>query len=350
MRWPIWSKTEIPLVKPLCLCYNKKVKNKKGGNGVKLCKKRVLGMVLVLCMLLQLSVTAVADSTETPVVPPGDPGVNICGVNVVLDGEIGLVYHVFVPTDYRTGSMTLTCRNHAPVTVAVTACDRDDDWCYVVPYPLSAVELSEPVTLTVHSKSGTVLATDSCSVAGYAEQLLSGSIATAAEKDIVKALINYGHYAQLACSEANGWEIGRDYAATAAYSAPQADDTVFDKYAVQWSGDAVDSVGLTLRLDYRTGIVLYAAGETPPTVTVNGQPVSMQPGGQELWRADLGEITAQRLTEAFTVTVDGVTATLCAFSYGRLAVENHAAENTLNAVRALYEFYAAIAAYYGEAV
>ena len=308
----------------------------------------LLAVILTLQMMFVSGITVFAD-TETPIVTPSD--VDIYGVSLVLSGEIGLTFHVNVKRAYRGGTMELKFENKeyiAPITVNITDCPTDGNGCYMATYYLSAIELSEPVMLTVYDADGTtVLAKKSCSAEDYVNLLLIDEEATEAEKNIGKTLINYGHFAQLACSEANGWEIGEDYAETTAFYAPTADGSVFDKYEMRWSSCSpdFDYVDMALFFDYNTAISLCIPVSVEPEVLVNGVKVDAVQYDDCSYEIQIAGISALHLEDEYEVTINGITITLSAFSFGTLAVRYNDSPNTVNAVKALYEFYMATVEY-----
>lgn len=307
--------------------------------------------ILAVQMIFASGIMVFSDDTETPIIP-ADTGVEINGLNLVLSGEIGLTFHVYVPRKYRDGTMELKFENkkdEEPDTMNIAECDRDNDLRYTATYYLSAIELSEPVTLTVYDADGNPLARKTRSAEDYINQLLDEGGATDKEKNIAETLINYGHYAQLACSEAKGWVIGEDFAETTEIYAPTVDTSVFDKYEIDWQNptEALPQFSMSLRLDYKTGIHLYLPLEEKPAVTVNGEAaevIEIDRSGNK-YEIFIEGINALNLEDEYEITVNDVTFTLSAFSYCHLAVSYNTSANTIDAMRALYEFYQAIVAY-----
>ena len=305
----------------------------------------LLTAVLTVQIFLFCGVSAFAAAPETPIVPIGEQKVEITGLHLRLDGEIGLVYHIKVPSSYRTGYLTLSCRGETVVTQKITECQRDETNRFLASCSLSAIELSEPVTVTVYDKNDVVLASMSRSAEEYANLLLESETATEQEKNVAVALINYGHYAQLACAEANGWTVNQKYAETAAFSTPAVGNDVFDPYTVEWSdAKAAEQFSMSLNLDYKTDILMMFPSEEPPTVTVNGEEIEAEPvfGKEKTYLISIRGINALCLEKNYTVAINDVTVKLCAFSYCKLAVQHRMSRNTLDAMRALYEFYSAV--------
>lgn len=313
--------------------------------------KRIFCMIIAAFMAVWMMIfscfTVVADDTETPIVPFTGP-VDISGLNLVLSGEIGLVYHFYVRTSYRNGYITLTCKDDT-VKMNIADCAKDTEMRYVATYNLTAIMLSEQVVINVYDASGNLLATRSSSAEDYAKALLAGDKATEKEKNIAKTLINYGHYAQIACAEAGSWKIGKDYVETPAFNAPSVNSSVFDKYKIEWSSDKVDfgHLSMSLRLDYKTGIIVYIPTEQKPSVKVNGKTVEpvVSKRRANSYEIEIDGVNALNLENKITLTVNNVNVTFCVFSYCNLAVSSQISPNTVVAMRALYEFHKACVEY-----
>lgn len=272
--------------------------------------------------------------------------VDINGLNLVLTGEIGLVFHTVVPDKYLDGTFRLTSTNGETVTYNINDCGQDEDGRYLAKYNLSAIELSEPVTLTVLNADGKPITAKTKTAEEYGQTILASEDATEKEKNVVGTLLNYGHFAQITCAENNGWEIGRDYAATAEYSELTAADSVFDKYACTTSGsdETIKGMNIQLSLDYKTDINLTFTADKEPTVTVNGEGTEVETVGDR-YRVVIKGISALRLAKEYTVVINNkLTMKLSALSYCQLT-NGQQNENNINAVKALYEFYKSAVAY-----
>ncbi len=318
---------------------------------MKISKKRgsiLISVILAMLIMFASCFTVFADGTETPIVPI-DSGVEINGLNLILSGEIGLTFHVYVPKKYRDGTMKLTFMDNEPITMNITDCPRDSNLRYTATYYLSAIELSEPVTLTVYDKYGQPLAQKSRSAEDYVNLLLKDEKATEQEKNVAKSLINYGHFAQLACSEENGWVIGEDLAETSKLYDLTVGTDVFDAYGIEWEkySTSFRTFNMALRLDYKTDIYLYFPLSEKPTVTVNGKAAEAVKSerSRDRYEVRIGEISALKLDEKYTVTVNEAVFKISAFTYCNLAVSSGKNKNTIDAIRALYEFYRATVDY-----
>ena len=112
-------------------------------------KKQIISLLLAAILALQLGITVFAENTETPIVPT-DSGVEINGLSLVLSGEIGLTFYVYVAKPYRNGTMEFTFMDKEPITMNIIDCPVDNSTHrFMATYYLSAIELSEPVTLSV---------------------------------------------------------------------------------------------------------------------------------------------------------------------------------------------------------
>lgn len=278
---------------------------------------------------------------------PDAPQVLITGLSLVLDGEIGLVFHFSVPTVYRNGYLTLNCPGTSPQKTSLADCQKDKAGKYTAVCLLSANQLAEKVTLTVFSSTGKKLASKSGSAADYAQTLLKSGIASEEEKKVARTLMNYGHYAQIVCSKECGWTIGTDYAEIAAIGALSADPTVFAPYAAVWKNSDSLPIALSLSLDYRTGIRIFLPSTAEKSVTVDGAEAEVRScsfGGYSRV-VEIEGVNALNLEKTFTVSIGEKTVTLSAFSYCELAASQNPDADVLNAVRALYEFHEAAAAF-----
>ena len=271
------------------------------------------------------------------------------GLHLILSGEIGLVFHTEVPEKYTGGSFVLSSRTGETVKYSITECEKDKEGRYLAKYDLSAVELSEPVTLTVCDINGDAITAKTVSAEEYGATVLAGEDATKAEKDVVRALLNYGHYVQIECTEYDGLTPGEDYTVTAKYADLTTADSAFDGYSFTLTGDysGINSLLVSLSPNYKTDMNLYFEAENKPTVKVNGEEAvvtetEFENCGYAVFIKGIGVLD---LAKEFTVEINGeFTLTLSALSYCKLIVENNS-ENAANAVKALFEFYKAAVKY-----
>lgn len=315
----------------------------------KRCIRILLTVILTLQMVFASGIRGFA--METPNVSI-NPDVEISGLSLVLSGEIGLNFHLKVTRGYRSGVVVLESAGKEPIVENISDCPVKDG-CYIITCYLSAIELSTPVTLSVYAAEDieyeNPLAQETQSVENYVALLNQNEKATEAEKLVGRKLISYGHYAQLALSETNGWEIGVDYVETKFYEQLVAESKDFKPYKIKWqkSSETLKRLSMSLKLDYRTGIHLYFPLDEKPTVTVNGEAIEATESErlENNYEVFIDGINALNLGEEYEVTVNTLTFSLSALSYCYLAVTKSARESTVNAIKALFDFYQAIAYY-----
>ncbi|MBO4433708.1 MAG: hypothetical protein J5852_09275 [Clostridia bacterium] len=228
--------------------------------------------------------------------------------------------------------------------------------CYV-----SSVQMAEDVTPTFHYGSKTVTGAD-YSVKDYIDYVNenSGSFA-AAVVTLVKAIGDYGHYAQEYLGPKNGWTAGTDYTVLAKYRAA---DYGTDDYTAKATALAVKEVNpsgtasgaaagqfqFTLNFDSTTSIVLKLNNSTGANATSNydGTVASDNIGGAVIFY--LLKMPVSKLANVYNVngSIDGNAYSIdisgLSYVYGVLnsGVTSAAAKN---AVSALYDYYTAAVDY-----
>ena len=306
--------------------------------------------------------------------------VSIDGLSLLLDGDIGLWFHVTVNDEaLKAGSyMMLTIGSKSDRTETVYLIDtetvdltdktpKDESGRYLFAFDVNSIQLAEKVTATFYDANGTVYDTKSQSVEDY-YKLIKDQSTNENEKALVKALVNYGYYAQQALSKTNGWVIGKDYAT----STKQDGDLItgnLDAYKPVITGSSTHVTGLnvSLLLDNKTTLCLYFTtsdkemprvtidggseltpivyGEQDPTIT-DGKVTNIEQMSDGRWLVRISNIDALHLGDVHTVTADGRTIYLSALSYGSVigGTEN------INAIRALADYYQAALTYAGKTV
>lgn len=274
--------------------------------------------------------------------------VEISTLNLVLTGEIGLVFHTAVPEKYLGGTFVLTCPTGDTVTYNIGECGKDAEGRYLAKYNLSAVELSEPVTLTVCDENGDTITSKTKSAEEYGRALLADVSSTVKEKNVAKSLLNYGHFAQTACAEYNDWVIGEKYTETAKYADLTTSADVFEPYEFSLDIDESDvtALDMQLRLDYKIDMFFHVNVNGALSVTVNGETVEAEPDTEEnRYIFAVKGISALDLTKEYTIVINENTILkVSALSYCNIVMKQNN-ENCIDAAKALYEFYAAVKDY-----
>lgn len=286
-----------------------------------------------------------ASPTNTPV-PPTNAKME--GIHLVLGGNIGMVFHTSINEEAKDGYMEFTVQGKTVATIPASGCAKDESGYYLFQCDLTSVQMSEPVTATYHwGENRSIKAT--YSIEDYAAQLLEDSQYSAEAKDAVRALINYGHYAQICLSEVNGWELGVDYKETetcfGTLTATAADLEPF-RFAQSGNDPAISRVQFSLILDSETSMRLFLTTKEKPSVTVDGENAVVMQSEDGQYYIRIQDIGAGELGKMHTIVVNGKeTYQLSALSYATVVLNKSASASLQNVCKALYEYYTASVAY-----
>ena len=261
-------------------------------------------------------------------------------MDLLLGGDIGLRYHVAVnDTALReSGKATVSIGSKKSSTVEMSCSTTDKAGFYLFPFTVSSVQMAELVKVEFKDKDGKVIAEDAKSVEDY-YNLVKGSDTTSDDqKEMVRTLVNYGYHAQQALSKTNGWSIGTDYKASTQHGSlsSTADDLKAYKPVISGSDPNVKDIQLSLLLDNKTTLCIYVQTKNgdAPAVTVDGASVTPEDNGDSWWLVRITDIDALNLSAMHTVTANGYTVYLSALSYASVA-----GKNTIDAMRALLDYY-----------
>ena len=283
---------------------------------------------------------------------------------VVLTGQIGLSFLVQFPKSYDLDGCKVNFKVGDQEELRFDEIDLENykthnmQKYYKFTCWESSIEMADTVTASV--RFGDETYSVDYSVSRYIDYFMSNADKFSAEAvDLVRALGDYGYYAQRFLAESNGWEIGTDYAEvtekfTAEYDCDAIKAAVEDKaFAKDISGASIADVSYSLNLSSETSINVYIKPESGVPVTAsaifNGKDyeAELQPDGRYLVK--ITGIPATLLGETITVTGDADGAfsiSVSALSYVRSVLNNDSfSENAKNAVSALYNYYIAAAAY-----
>ena len=226
---------------------------------------------------------------------------------------------------------------------------------------ISSVQMAENITPTFHFGNGETVTGSAFSAKDYIDYVAanSGSFPSSVVT-LVKALGDYGHYAQIYLGGRNGWTAGTQYTALAKYRAA---DYGSDDYSAKLSalssaavskdisGTAVTGLSYSLNFDSNTyvNVELKTTDSIFASATVNGKLLYLSASGklrtQGLSVLQLGEpitITGKGSdnTNTFTITLSGLS-----YIRGILGADTSTAAK--NAVSALYDYYQAARTYEG---
>ena len=309
-----------------------------------------------------VTLTPNADGTYSFTMPAGNVTVNaafakpvptFANHSVVLKGLIGVDFYMDLPNGasaYPGSYMSFAGNNGKIDATANTPSSPDSDGQYKYTCYVSSIQMAEKITPTFHYTQGGQEFTvqgEPFSAEDYiiwASNNLSGT-----NLEIVKALADYGYYAQQYLSVQNDWTIGTDYAAmTTHFTEPSgfnretilagAAESAFtateNSQTVAQSGYRLN-LGSTISLDVR---MLPAEGTEITSVTLDGAAAAVTVSGQYSVVTKSG-IMASGLADEYIIVTGDCTIHVSAMSYvyEMLGRDNSSAAFK-NLLCALYEY------------
>lgn len=128
---------------------------------------------------------------------------------------------------------------------------------------VTSVQMADPITATLHYGNGLTVE-HTYKLTDYLDKYYYASTTPELLRNVVGAMKDYGHYAQIALAEVNGWEIGKDHLETNAANVYTASDIeearqAVEDYAKSWNvgNSGIKSIGYRLALDADTIIELF---------------------------------------------------------------------------------------------
>ena len=307
---------------------------------------------------------------ELPVIAPA-----FKGQSLTLSGEIGLNFFIEFPdgidkessyVDFTVGTKGQTERDtfDATHTSVVNGVTRYGFTCHT-----NALQMADTVTATLYytaTGSSDVLSIQKqYSVKDYIdyyEPYLNGSqtYSDAELIDLLKALADYGHYAQLFLDDMHDWTLNVDYAAMNGYATAYdystiktaTADAVFTK---AFGSSAIESAGIALALDSNTALRIVLTmkdNTTVPSITVDGHTVTP---GQPMFLVFGAGLRAQNLDKTYTLNGDAngsFKITACPMYYVNFILNMNAQstvypsmQHAYDCITALYRYCEAVKAY-----
>ena len=276
---------------------------------------------------------------------PYDAAGDITGVHAILDGDIGVVFHVSVPDEYLDGSLVISMNGAENRTfTAEDFTQQDENGSYLLTYYVRSIQMAETITASFYDKDGVLHHTKSTSVEHYGRALLA-----LPQSDKVIALVNamltYGNCAQAALSEINHWEIGSAYAAMkGSYKTPADQTAALEQYVVTKTGsdDTITRIQYTVSFDHAADINLYLTSEVQPIVLVDNEPAAVSESEDGVWKVTIPNHSASNLNKQHTVLInDSITLSdLTPLSYANRMLSD-SSEKIQALANAFYAYYAA---------
>lgn len=134
-----------------------------------------------------------------------------------LTGEIGLQFYVKLPTDSAEGYyMTFEGQGMDPANPVLLVADSDKtgvENSFYALINLSSIQMAESFIPTLHCPDGSCIQGSSYSAQDYIAWGKDNGSIDSNERNIIRALGDYGYFAQRYLSTLRSWSLGTDYAA-----------------------------------------------------------------------------------------------------------------------------------------
>ena len=291
------------------------------------------------------------------------------GNSLLLSGQIGVKIYMELPEiegiDYANSYMTYTITGDGSVT---ERCDfnanvRDPSGryygfiCYI-----NAIQMADTITATFHYGEGLTMVYIT-SVKMYLDKFEAVS-AQFGEKTraLIHSVADYGYYVQPFLARERGWNLDTDYAKLENHFAESFDYTeilnAVSSHAIgkTFNGSEVTDIRHSLLLASETVVNVYfttASGYTGPIgATVDGKPADVEyVSSLGMYRVEISGIYAQKLGDRHTVVITtangGATVQVSGLSYVHALLSSDMDSVAKDAASAIYQYYAAAAAYSG---
>jgi hypothetical protein len=290
------------------------------------------------------------------------------GHSLVLSGEIGVRFSMdlaaLTQSDINNSYMVFTVngqQTQVNTSDAVLLSDgRYQYTCFV-----NTLQMAEKVNAVFHyGVGGAETAVDQFSVEDYVKYVAAhpGDY-TQATKDLACAIADYGHYAQIFLTEANGIPGGKyasmDTCYTASYNTASVKTSVsgYQLTVNKGSSKLGDDALMRLTFDSETALSvrLTVTDDTPLTATAewNGNTYYAEKQGDGAYIIKIPGIKASQLADVIAITGSAggdFTAQVSALAYARSILNSDVMNaNAKNAVSALYYYWRTADAYRAEA-
>ncbi|MBE6734853.1 MAG: hypothetical protein E7563_05895 [Ruminococcaceae bacterium] len=277
----------------------------------------------------------------------------LAGYTISLGDKIAVNYYMSLTEktlNDANAKMVFTVPNTGStytVEIPVSEAVKNSDY-YVFTCEVAAKEMTSVIKAKLVTSTDE-LVLDDYTVQKYAEVILSDTVKYAKEQALVKAMLNYGAYAQVYFNyNTDNLANDTEYMTDEEKALVEKLDLSAYNAIVEGSEEGVTFYGGTLSLKSETAIKLYFMVEgdvSALTVTVNGEETELVKNGN-LYELKISDIPAHLLGAMYEVKIGGLTLNYGAFSYGQLAMGTDKTE-LKNAIKALYAYYEKAAYYAG---
>ncbi len=230
------------------------------------------------------------------------------GVNFVMDTNIEVV----ITVDGEAVEKTVTSNPNGTYTMTIE---------------LAAAQMTSEIAITVEGEA----TPNTYSVRKYADIILAGTYGEKT-KTLVKNMLNYGAAAQ------NAFGVHTDALANADIEITTVDPTGEEILSVSGDDDTIAFYGASLVYRDKIAVRFYFTG------SIEGVTGAVEKDG--MFYIEVADILPQKLDEAVSVEVGGLTVTYSPLTYiVRMFNKTTSSENTKALVKALYNYYLAAEAY-----
>ena len=287
-------------------------------------------------------------------------------MSLVLSGQIGVNFFMDLPeidgVDYTQSYMEFKVGERSAARANYDARKKSENGlyygftCYV-----NSIQMAEPITATFHYGDGQTVTCTNVSVESYATsfiQYASDNPGKYSEEavNLVRAIVDYGHYVQPFLSEENGWEIGTDYAAMDYFFSDFYDQNEISGLVDEYNSQAdlrnsgISDVTIRLSLDSSTTLEFLFTAPEGYDVYVDDDAYKLTQVSDTRWCITVPNISAHKLGDTVTVSggtnQDGFSLSASPLAYVKIALKSSAvSEAGKNALCAFYQYYASAMSY-----
>lgn len=281
----------------------------------------------------------------------------VTGNTVSLSGSINLNYHITLTYNVvEAGETSIKfCYDDGTVISEVNIRDAvatdDSDLNYLVLCPISASKMAKNIRVYYVVDGLEICISDDCSIKKYAEYIINNASTNeeyAKASDVVKAMLNYGAYSEIALLDVESSDTN-SILTDEEISLNNFPDVSEYEYALKDLSDKVNYAGSLISLKNETVIRHYfelvkGANIDELTFTVDGNTVTPVADGK-YYRIDIAGIKAKNLDVRYQVKVDSLTLDYSVTSYINSAVNSNLSDSVKNAAKALFLYHKAVQNY-----
>ncbi|MBQ3447061.1 MAG: InlB B-repeat-containing protein, partial [Synergistaceae bacterium] len=289
--------------------------------------------------------------------------------SLILSGQIGVIFHVYIPDDLSPSDCTMDfdvsgdISQNNPGQKYFEVIDEGGTKLYGFKCYINSVQMADEIHATLSYSGGSI--TETYTAKRYLDALIADSSQPEDVAELGRAIKDYGSYVQPILADYNGWEIGKKHAAMdSAYIYDESDFTSADNstkdYAITCSipdGSGIKDVSFALVLDSETAIELYLAtkdgytGNVVAHVDGGTEKMALRKGSEYV--VTIGNISAHKLGMPHTVSITtqydsmgevSFDVKLSALSYVQSAIHDNSPAMK-RAVTSLYRYYTATMTY-----